>query len=239
MARLEAALPLAFRFGGAVPAVGSLVAAEAVAAGAHPRDLRAVAGVFAGSTTVGQQVVDATESSVGRAISRYLDLGAAVTRGASEAEGRWRSEAHLELPTRLGRAAFDGVVAAGGAYSGSAGGIALGNYACAPLGPPVQAVCASAGARAGTSVGGAVAEIVSDAVLGPEPSGPRPLVQDAAGQLEARIDAAAARVAEAADAHADFVLERPWLWDEEFADAPSVAPPPAPTAPEVGAAGPR
>jgi hypothetical protein len=179
--RLAAELPVAMRLGAALPAVGALVAAEAIANGAHPRDLRALAQVFGGGSAAGEGVLAATDGPIGRTVGRYLDWGAAVGRGATESEGRWRSEGHLDLPARIGRAALDGLIATGGAYSGSAAGIALGNYACAPLGPPVQAVCAASGARAGTSVGGALAEFVSDAILGPEPAVPPPLPRHGGG----------------------------------------------------------
>ena len=239
MDRLTAWLPSGLHLGRELPAAGTLVAAEAIIEGAHPRDLRAIAQVFGAGTSATATVVAAVESSAGRTVGRYLDWGAAVSRGARESEARWRSESDLDLPERFGRAALDGVIATGGTYAGSAAGIGLGNWACSPLGLPVQAVCAAAGARAGASIGGEVAELVSDAVLGPEPALPPPPPRDATALVTAEIDAAAHAVAEAAESHADFVLERPWLWDDEFADAPShphpVGPPQAPARP----AGPR
>ena len=235
--RLVDDLPLAFRLAGGPHAAGALVAANAVAEGAHLRDLRAMAGLFGGVSTVAAQVVDVAEGPAGRSISRYLDWGAAMARGATESEARWRSEADRELPSRVGRAVLDGAIATAGAYGGSAAGIAIGGSACASLGPPVQAVCAASGARAGNAVGGALAEIVSDVILGPEPAPPI-MPRDGSAIVEARIEATAAQVTESAIARADFVLERPWLWDDEFADAPHV---PAPVVPAsvVPSDGPR
>jgi hypothetical protein len=238
MDRLTARLPIGLRLGTELPVAGTLVAAEAVIDGAHPRDLRAVALVFGTGTAAAATVAAAADGPVGRSLGRYLDFGAAVSRGASESEARWRSEPHLDLPERFGRAALDGVVAAGGTYAGSAGGIALGGWACSPLGPPVQAVCAAAGARAGSAVGGAIAETVSDTVLGPEPA-PPPSPRDGIPLVTGQIDAAADAVTAAADAHADFVLERPWLWDDEFADAPSHPHPVVPPQVPPRSAGPR
>lgn len=235
--QVDGALPVALRLGGAASG-GALTLAQLALAGAHPRDLRSVGQVIGTGRATGAWLDAAADTQVAGSIGRYLDWGAAVASGAAESEGRWRAEAHLDTPVRAARSAFDGVLATAGTYGGSAAGVAAGSWLCAPLGPPVQAVCASAGARAGSAAGGAAAELVSDAILGDEPEAPPPMPRDGSAVVEARIASAAGRADAAATDHADFVVERPWLWDDEFADAPTHPHPVDHTEPET-VTGPR
>lgn len=220
---LLAGLPPGLRLDAPLPVAGALVAAEVIASGAHPRDLRAVAELFGTATPTGAALALAADGPAGRSIGRYLDWGAAAARGAAQAEARWRSEPDRPLPSRLARAGVDGALNTAGAYAGSAAVAAAGLAACGPGGPAASAACAAAGARAGGIVGGELAEVVSDLVLGPEPVVvPRLAEAQASAAL---VDATTDRARAEADRRAEFVLERPWLWDDEYADAPQVAHP--------------
>jgi hypothetical protein len=214
------------------------------ALGAHPRDLAAVAAVVGPERATGRALAGAAQSVSGHALGRFLDGAQAVASGAREGWRRWESEPDREAPERVGRAAVDGLLNAAGGFGGSSAGAAAGSSLCAGsvvAGP----LCASVGARAGGALGATVAERISDWALGDEPErwerDPGALAAEVADAdptaegVAPMLEEAAADAEAAARRHADFVLDHPWLWDDEYADAPEhAAPPPAADVPVDG-----
>jgi hypothetical protein len=257
---LRAALPAGLRFGSGATsgaggpggsgwargAVGFTVQAV-VAGGVDARDLRAVASVIGSGTRVGGALAGAADHPAAMPIGRFLDVGAAAAAGAAETHQRWVGEPDRPAVERGARAALDGALAAAGSYGGAAAGAWAGGTVCAPV-PAVAPACAAVGARAGGWAGSNAAEAVSDLVLGDEAEpwerDPAGLAREVADIDHALVDAVAPFVEEAAgtaraaaDRHADFVVDHPWLWDDGYAGVPATAPPPA--AADVPSSGPR
>jgi hypothetical protein len=261
--RLADALPAALRVvdgaGPRRPAMGEdedddgfdladgLTIASAAGAGLRRSEMRALASVVGRDGAAGRALGAASESPRVPGLARFLDLTAALRAGGGEAANRWEAEPDRPPVERAGRAALDGLLAGGGSYGGAAGGAWLGATLCAPslIGIPP---CASAGSYAGGWLGGRAAEWLSDRILGPEPDPPGPDRDEVAAEvgdvdgavldvLEPVVADAADDASEAGARHADFVLDHPWLWDDDHADAPHhEPPPPTPVLPRTGPA---
>ena len=210
------------------------------------REVGQMATILEGSRG-GRRLDAVARSSAAVGVRRLLEVVGLVQVGLAEGGQRWDSEPHRPTAERAGRAALDGGLAVAGTAAGTRVGGGLATAACGPALGPAAVACFPVGAGPGAGVGRRAAELLSDRVLGDEPEpwerDPELLAEEigdadpeALDDVRAVLDGVAADAAERAERHADFVLDHPWLWDDDHAGAPQHEPPPA--GPQQPASGP-
>jgi hypothetical protein len=212
--------------------------ATALATNPHPQQLAALSRLVGPDRQAGRWLSRGAASPAAHDAARYVAVLGALTIGIDEAGHRWRSEPDRHWAERSARAAFDGAVAAGATYGGGAAGQELGTAVCSPIVGPVAAaaVCGPVAAAQAAPAARRAGEALTDLLLGDEPEPWEREPDDVAAQIvevdeellaevQPFLDEAAELGAVAADRHADFVMDHPWLWDDAFADAPVVANP--------------
>jgi hypothetical protein len=219
--------------------------ATAVVTGASPQQVEALAALVGPDRPGGRWLARAASSPTTADAARYLAGVGALTVGVAEARHRWGAEPHRPWLDRAARAGFDGAVAGAASLGGGAGGQAVGTAVCTPVMSPVAAaaVCGPVAAALGSELVRNLGEDLTDAILGDEPApwerDPEELAAaiaepdpDVLEAVQPVLDESAEAGGVAADRHADFVMDHPWLWDDEFTDAPSIPNPNPPSAPQ-------
>jgi hypothetical protein len=224
-----------------------LTVASAAAAAIRPADLEAVAAVVGRESAADRRVGAAGDAPRPARVTRLLEVLGLLQVGLGEAGHRWEREPDRPTGERVARAGVDGALAAAGTLAGGRAGGMAAAAACAPALGAAALACAPVGAGPGAGLGRRGAEWLSDQLLGPEPESwerePERLAaeigdvdEEVLDEVAPAIEEARAGARERARAHADFVLDHPWLWDDDHAGAPHHEPPPP--APDQSARGP-